>query len=134
MAKLIIRDFVDTIEKRVQEKRPLIQVILGPRQVGKTTGIKQFLVKIKSPYVYASADDVISPGRIWLLEKWQAALLEGKGVILVVDEIQKIPNWPEVIKKLWDKEERGQVKLILLGSSSDRSPHLLNKFAEKTAN
>lgn len=118
MAKTMIRDFVNTIEQRLRESTPLIQVVLGPRQVGKTTGIKQLLKKIKGHHIYASADDMIAPGRVWLLEKWQSALFQGEDTILVIDEVQKIPNWSEIIKKLWDNQEKGQIKLVLLGSSS----------------
>ncbi len=41
-------------------------------------------------------------------------------VILVLDEIQKIPNWSTVVKKLWDEDTGQRVSLyvVLLGSSS----------------
>ncbi len=118
MSKYIIRDFVNILEKRLKESSPLIQVVLGPRQVGKTTGIKQLLDKIKTHSIYASADDVISPGREWLLENWQKALLQGAGTVLIIDEVQKIPNWSESIKKLWDEQGKEKIKCVLLGSSS----------------
>jgi predicted AAA+ superfamily ATPase len=43
--------------KRVNEPRQFIQVVMGPRQVGKTTLVKQLLEKIDFPSTYVSADD-----------------------------------------------------------------------------
>lgn len=109
------RAFVALLRQRLKGSNPLIQVLVGPRQVGKTTGVTQMIQKLKQPVTYASADDVLHSSRAWLLEQWQKALLVGKGSILVLDEIQKVPNWSETIKKLWD-EKKG-IKLVLLGSS-----------------
>lgn len=113
----LIRKFVEIVEQRLNESQPLIQIIIGPRQVGKTTGIKQLLTRFPHN-VYASADDLIAPGKVWLQENWQRASLKGNGTILAIDEIQKIPNWSETIKKLWDNQEKNKIKLVLLGSSS----------------
>jgi hypothetical protein len=52
-----------------------------------------------------------------LLEHWQQALLLGDGALLVIDEIQKVANWPETIKALWDAKP-GRLRLLLLGSSA----------------
>jgi predicted AAA+ superfamily ATPase len=42
------------------------------------------------------------------------------GAILVIDEIQKIQNWSERIKRLWDEDsiQGKSLKVVLLGSSS----------------
>ena len=111
------RRFVKRIEERLQEQQPLIQVLIGPRQVGKTTGIKQLIERINMPACYANADDVLVSDRNWLLEQWQKALRLGHGTLLVIDEIQKIPNWAESIKAQWDAEP-GRLKVLLLGSSA----------------
>ena len=47
-------------------------------------------------------------GAEWIAQQWQAARLSaadaGKaGAVLVLDEIQKIPNWSEAVKRLWDE-------------------------------
>lgn len=68
-------------------------------------------------YHYANADDLLVTNRSWLLEQWQRALLLGDGTLLVVDEIQKIANWSEAIKSLWDAHPR-RLRVVLLGSSS----------------
>jgi hypothetical protein len=111
------RSFVAQLEQRLQAKTPLIQVLVGPRQVGKTTGIRQLLARMSSNSHYANADDLLVTDRSWLLEQWQKALLLGDGALLVIDEIQKVPNWPEVIKSLWDRQPH-RLRVVVLGSSS----------------
>ena len=114
----VILPFVKTLRARFSQGTPLAQVVVGPRQVGKTTGVKQFLRSYKGPHHFASADDVISPGREWLALHWQEA--RRNSALLVIDEIQKIENWSETIKKFWDgqKGESKTIPLLLLGSSS----------------
>lgn len=112
------RHFVTELENRLTtDNHPRIQVLVGPRQVGKTTGVRQLLSRSALPSFYANADDLLSTDRTWLIEQWQRALLPGSPALLVIDEIQKIPNWPETIKALWDKGGH-HVRLVVLGSSS----------------
>ncbi len=109
--------FIRTIESRLNEKKPLIQVLLGPRQVGKTTLIQQLIKKKPSLYHYMSADGI--PHYSWVLEQWSYAHEHHK--ILIIDEIQKIPNWSEAIKLKYDNEKMLSSKrtpCLLLGSSS----------------
>ena len=47
-----------TIKSRLEEPRRFIQVIVGPRQIGKSTVVKQVLNDIEAPYLFYSADDV----------------------------------------------------------------------------
>ena len=117
MATPYERSFVAQLSNRLSGEMPLIQVLVGPRQVGKTTGIRQLLAR--SPYAnhFANADDLLVTDRTWLLEQWQKALLLGDGTLLVIDEIQKIPNWSETLKSLWDKSP-GRLRVVVLGSSS----------------
>lgn len=116
--KEISLKLVNQLKLRLSEKNPLIQVILGPRQVGKTTAVRQFINKNKKslPALYASAEGVDSA--LWIESQWQEARSENK--VLIIDEIQKVPNWSEIIKKLWDQDkEKGKpIKCVLLGSSS----------------
>jgi predicted AAA+ superfamily ATPase len=117
--KLLTRPFVFELQKRIAEKRPLIQVVLGPRQVGKTTGVQQLIAQQRTPTHYVSADTMIAAPQSWILEVWQQAKEKGPGTLLVIDEIQKIHNWSETIKKLWDAEPAsGAIKPIVLGSST----------------
>ena len=113
--------FLTQLKKSLSVSEPLIQVILGPRQVGKTTGIQIFLKSFKkSAYHYVSADGVLSKTSDWILEQWLMASNKDEGGLLVIDEVQKVENWSETIKKLWDQQARSsqRIKVVLLGSSS----------------
>lgn len=116
--KMITRSFVDVLAARMKEPDGLIQAVLGPRQVGKTTGVKQCLERLGMPSLYASADDLIAPNPQWLLEQWQRALLLPEGAVLVVDEVQKIDQWQETLKNLWDNHNSRHLRVAVLGSSS----------------
>ncbi len=111
-------------ERLEKEKRRFIQVVYGPRQVGKTTIASQFSNQTQIPVHYASADAVIAPMGIWISQQWEAAriMLSGtaeKEGILIIDEIQKIDNWSETVKKEWDDDSHKGIplKVVLLGSS-----------------
>jgi predicted AAA+ superfamily ATPase len=121
---MIKRDQLQAFTKRIMEPRKFIQVLMGPRQVGKTTMAAQMLKKIKSPYIFESADAVSAINSAWIEQIWETARLKmrvqpAKEFILVIDEIQKIPNWSETVKRLWDKDTLNgtDIKLVLLGSS-----------------
>ncbi len=113
------------LAKRIKsEPRRHIQVVYGPRQVGKTTLVNQFSEQISLPYYYASSDAVFADQVFWLEQQWNAAraMLTDSGKnegVLVIDEIQKIQGWSEIVKKLWDEDTRNKtgLKVILLGSS-----------------
>ncbi len=118
------RPYVQQLITRLNEPRSFIQVLMGPRQVGKSTLTGQVLDKLKVPHLFVSADAVPYTGEVWLEQQWEAARLELKtsgadNFILAIDEIQKISNWSEVVKKLWDEDARTNqsIKVILLGSS-----------------
>lgn len=112
------------ITSRLEERRSKMQVIVGPRQVGKSTLIGQVLETCSTPYDIYSADDVISVSASWLSEVWEAQRMkmlvrnETKR-LLVVDEIQKIQNWSETVKAEWDRDtrEKRELQVVLLGSS-----------------
>ena len=112
------------ITNRLLEERKLIQVVMGPRQVGKSTVVKQVLKDIDIPYLFYSADNVPASNSGWISDCWAAvrSLKVNKSwhdVILVIDEIQKIANWSEVVKKEWDFDSFNDIniKVLLLGSS-----------------
>lgn len=113
-----------TVLERMDEPRKFIQVIMGPRQVGKSTMAKQILAELNKPYQFYAADDIPATRREWISECWQDTRLrmrvDGiKEAVLVIDEIQKLHNWSEVVKKEWDADSFNDVniKVILLGSS-----------------
>lgn len=117
MIKSFERPFVARLKARLSEPAPLMQVLVGPRQVGKTTGMRQLLARWQDASHYANADDLLTADRTWLLAQWQAAARLGEGTLLVIDEIQKAPNWSETIKSLWDAAPH-RLRVVLLGSSS----------------
>ena len=117
MARLFERPFVAELLHRLQGTPGLMQVLIGPRQVGKTTGVRQLMAQCDWPAHYANADDVLTSDRSWLLQQWQQALLLGPDALLVIDEIQKVPNWSETLKALWDPQP-GRLRVLLLGSSA----------------
>lgn len=101
------------LEKRLKEQNPLIQVVIGPRQVGKTTAIKE---AISGRGLYETADSPVPISYEFIYEWWDKAL-KTKDKILVIDEVQKIEGWAEVIKKLWNNE-KNKLKVILSGSAA----------------
>jgi predicted AAA+ superfamily ATPase len=119
------RPYFRILSKRLGEKRRFIQILAGPRQVGKTTLIRQVLEEIGTTGSYVSADSPGSGNAIWLEQQWQAARLKlrtetgNTGHILAIDEIQKVPQWTGTVKKLWDEDSRENLplKIVLLGSS-----------------
>ena len=118
------RNELQSLEKRITEPRKFIQVIMGPRQVGKTTLISQLLENSKIPFHSSSADATASSNFSWLEQQWETARLkmdqlESKQFLLVIDEIQKISNWSETVKLLWDTDTKNKrnLKVILSGSS-----------------
>ena len=118
------RPQLDLLKARVKEKRKFIQVLMGPRQIGKTTMVTQLLQWTKVPHHFMSADGVSGPDATWIGQQWETARLkfkqsEAKEFLLVIDEVQKISNWSEQVKSLWDEDSRSatNMKVILLGSS-----------------
>ena len=118
------RSEFQTIKSRLEENRRFIQVVMGPRQVGKSTVVKQVLKELDIPYQMFSADNVPTTNSAWIANCWEAtrSLQQNKGyegMVLVIDEIQKITNWSEAVKKEWDNDtfHDRNIKVLLLGSS-----------------
>lgn len=118
------REQIKDILSRIDEPRGKLQVIVGPRQVGKTTLMGQVLEECTLPYDSYSADDVTGVSADWLAQVWETARMKmlAQGNIkrlLVIDEVQKISNWSETVKAEWDRDTREKRELIvvLLGSS-----------------
>ncbi len=118
------RAHLQTLIKRLEEPRRFIQVVLGPRQVGKSTMVQQMLTKMNLPFHSVSADGVMASNAVWLTEQWEVARVKKQALgtnefLLVIDEIQKIKNWSETVKALWDQDTQANtgIKLVLLGSS-----------------
>lgn len=113
-----------TLAKRLAEPRRFMQVVTGPRQVGKSTLVQQVTERLSAPVRYASADEPTLRAADWISQQWEAARLEAatsgnSGALLVLDEVQKIPAWSETVKRLWDEDTRAKrpLKVVLLGSA-----------------
>ena len=137
------RSQVTDVIDRLREPPQRIVAIFGPRQTGKTTLVRQALSSSNLHYTYLSADEPVSststfstsyqspttfpasvtPDANWLLRHWEEARLEIERTqqthVLAIDEIQKIPNWSEIVKGLWDADRiRGcPLHVIILGSA-----------------
>ena len=112
------RYVVDILIANLEVPNPLIQILVGPRQVGKTTSVEHLIKEWGAETHYASADSVVDDYAPWLQKQWQVALQKGEGTLLVIDEIQKIDGWKEQVKLLWDKTKAHGLRVVLLGSTS----------------
>lgn len=118
------RPILGVLVERLAEDSERIQVISGPRQVGKTTVVRQALGTLDQSSHYASADDPALRDSAWLEAQWEEGrrLVRDRrgGAILAVDEIQKVTGWAEAVKRLWDEDRRNELPLrvVLLGSAA----------------
>jgi len=117
------RDQLIPLVTRLREPRRFIQALVGPRQVGKTTLARQAASRCHGPVQMASADLAGPADRVWLEQQWEAARVAmrtaGTSGLLILDEIQKIPQWSAAVKALWDADTASGIQLhtLILGSS-----------------
>lgn len=115
----ITRNFSRELLLRLRKSLNFIQVVIGPRQVGKTTGLERIVSSWKGPKLMVTADTLPPPTASWLEMQWQHARSLGEDTLFVVDEIQKVSSWSEVVKKHFDKDRKlKKMKVVLLGSAS----------------
>ena len=109
------------LQQRLAERRRFIQILAGPRQVGKTTLARQVMQVFAGQSHYASADLPSLPDANWLIQQWQLARMLTKTgpALLILDETHKVVRWSEAVKMLWDEDAAAGVDLrvVLLGSS-----------------
>lgn len=145
---LFERSQVDTLRRRLEEEPAFINAIFGPRQTGKTTIVRQALTQIDLDSRYLavdapdadhrrgySAETLATPaerwdrGTDWLVRHWENARFEAdraaQGYVLVLDEIQRIPQWSSIVKGLWDADraKNRTLRVVILGST----PMLMQK-------
>ncbi|MDZ4655089.1 MAG: AAA family ATPase [Coriobacteriia bacterium] len=112
-----------TLASRMRESRQFIQMLVGPRQVGKTTSLQQVFDKLNLPSHYATADAAMLRSAVWLEEQWAIArglhADGGQPVLLAIDEVQKIGDWSERVKRLWDEDTFAgrDIRVVMTGSS-----------------
>ena len=118
------REQYSTLYERIVEPRRFIQVVAGPRQVGKSTLVKQVISALTIPYTMESANGVGETNGEWISSVWegvrQQMLFRGeKEHLLVIDEIHKVNNWSEIVKREWDSDTFADrnIKVVILGSS-----------------
>lgn len=112
------------LARRLREPRRFIQVVVGPRQVGKTTLVRQVMANGSMPVHVATADDPGLRDPTWLEAEWEVARRQHPGEherprALVIDEVQKVAGWSEVVKRLWDADTAAgfDLRVVLLGSA-----------------
>ena len=124
MKEYIRKNLFETLWEALNGELNLIQVVTGPRQVGKTTLALQTIHMWQGPTLYETADQPNTPSSEWITTQWEKARSltekDGKEPLLALDEIQKIPGWSTVVKKLFDEDKRRNIRLrvIILGSSA----------------
>ncbi len=125
------RDIINILIRYVEYKQ--IIAVIGLRRVGKTILMKQLMQKLKAPknnLCYISLDD-IDFQKYNIVEELINYFLEfsdkDKMRYLFLDEVQKLPNWPDLLKTYYDSEEN--LKFFITGSASLE----LNKFKETLA-
>ena len=158
----------ELLKARLSEPVHFINLLAGPRQVGKTTIIRDIIDQNPAQGYYISVDDepaithdiynlntapsIISPPQkkdgSWLQFQWQEARNQAakwlksnqitnadnqfKAFIFAIDEVQKIEQWSDIVKGLWDADRANGVPMhvVLLGSA----PLLMQKgFSESLA-
>ena len=75
---MVRKNLHDVLSCRLTEPRRFLQVLAGPRQVGKTTLARQVMAELKVPSHYASADEPTLRDRTWLKQQWDGARLKAK--------------------------------------------------------
>lgn len=125
------RTLFPSLLKRMQEPRRFLQVLAGPRQVGKTTLARQVAADLGIPSHNASADEPTLQDRAWINQQWDIARSltrrdrQAQPALLIVDEVQKVQGWSETVKRLWDEDTAADLPLRVLLSGS--SPLLVQK-------
>lgn len=117
------RQLYETLHAALSRPAPVIHVMIGPRQVGKTTIARQIQETINIPCVYASADSPVPLDSAWIETQWRRSVAEaaasGTPVLLILDELQKVRGWSETLKSLWDNRTAGpDIRMLILGSSA----------------
>lgn len=115
---------------RLQRPRGLIEVIRGPRQVGKTTAIEQAIEHLlqsgipKTDILFVRFDQEVLRevrGGLPQIVRWFESTIRGRPfqtgsqAYLFLDEVHKLDKWDEDVKHVWDTYP---FRLAITGSSS----------------
>src|SRR5215472_10591846 len=115
----------DLLLKRLREPAPgRIQLLTGPRQVGKTTLLLEIAAQFGDAAVYAAGDEpeAALPG-FWERRWGDAEARARRGTaVLLLDEIHYLDDWARRLKGHWDHLRRMSipVHIVATGSSALR--------------
>lgn len=115
------RDVVAGVLESLRKGRRFLHIMVGARQVGKTTAALQIAERWGRVVIRASADESLPPGPEWIRTHWErASSRRNERPLLILDEIQKVTGWSATVKSLWDAEQAARTPLavLLLGSSA----------------
>lgn len=118
------------LARRLREPRQFLQIVTGPRQVGKTTLVEQVFADTSLPHLIVSADEPTLRDAGWLAAQWEQARVLASaadgGALLAIDEVQKVSGWSETVKRLWDEDSRRGtlLRVVLLGSAPRFKPQV----------
>lgn len=117
----------ETLRRRLAEPAPgRIQLVTGPRQVGKTTLLLELTAELgaRATYIAADSPEAALPGfweRLWnRVEETGAS--GGEASVVLIDEIQHLASWAARLKAEWDRLRRKRlaVHVVATGSSALR--------------
>jgi uncharacterized protein len=124
------RPAVADLARRLQRRRGLVEVLVGPRQVGKTTGMQQLIEDLLASGT--RAEDILfvrfdlevlreEPAILRRLLAWfekgvrRRSLRSGGPAYVLLDEVHKLRRWSEEVKHAGDTFP---LRLLLTGSSA----------------
>jgi len=124
--RLSFHEARDLLIRRLDERAPgRIQLLAGPRQVGKTTLLLELAERHGDAAIYAAADgpEATLPGfweRLWARAA-DTASTQGHAVVLV-DEAHLLHDWASHLKGEWDRLRRRKlpIHVVATGSSALR--------------
>jgi predicted AAA+ superfamily ATPase len=124
-----------TLERRLAEAAPArLQLLVGPRQVGKTTLLLDLAKAWQGRGLYVAADAPASQLPGWRERIWaQACDLARQGpAALFLDEIQTQPGWSTWLKTCTDELHRARLSLHVVATGSS-ALHLASGSRESMA-
>ena len=107
--------------RRLREPAPArVQLLTGPRQVGKTTLLLEVAAELGDRVQYVASDttEAALPG--WWDVQWQEARRRAQQVpgVLMLDEIQYLPDWARMLKSKADQVRREEIPLHIVATGS----------------
>lgn len=112
----------DLLRRRLAEPAPgRVQVLAGPRQVGKTTLLLELAESFGAAAIYLAADgpEAALPGaweRLWTRAEDMART--DRCVVVLLDEVQHLHDWAARLKAEWDRLRRRRVAVHIVASGS----------------